>query len=398
VNVVFVCRQNPWRLDGGALIRNYWMIRALAREHRVHLVTAGGGEAAPADFAVACASITQFPQAGGAAGRMRRALDALRPGASYFTAGAVSRGMRRAVAALAGMPDTAIMADLSVRDALGDARAPVIFNAHNAEGVLLDRRAAYEPQPQRALVRFEALRTRRLEADFLRRACVVAACSDEDRNELARLEPRARERIVVVPNGVDAARYAGVAAAIPSGRTILVTGSFDWRPNVVGLEWFVERVVPELRLRLGDAFDVRVAGRMSEALATSLGAREGIVAVAHPPDMRTELERARVVLAPVLASSGTRLRVLEAWAAGRPVITTPAGALGLAYEEGRDLVTAEGAAELAEQTARVLDDESLWARLRAGGLDRAREYDWAGIGERFLAEALPLVAARLRER
>ncbi|MBD5606143.1 MAG: hypothetical protein IAI48_13815, partial [Candidatus Eremiobacteraeota bacterium] len=102
MNVIFVCQRNPWRLDGGALIRNYWMVRALAREHRVHLVTVDDAQdPVPEDFARVCASIGRFPRSGGALGRGRRALEALRPTTSYFTSGAVSPGMRRAVSRLA---------------------------------------------------------------------------------------------------------------------------------------------------------------------------------------------------------------------------------------------------------------------------------------------------------
>jgi glycosyltransferase involved in cell wall biosynthesis len=392
VTVVFVCQQNPWRLNGGALIRNYWMVRALAREHRVDLVTADDAtETVPPDFAADCASISRFGRSAGTLRRVRRVLGALRPWSSYYTSGAVSAAMRRAVKLLAARPDTCVMIDLGVRDALLGTRAPFIFNAHNTEYELQLRRATYISQPARTLLRFEASRTKRLEADFVRRALLTAACSAEDRDELRRLAPSARERIAIVPNGVDVARYAAVAASIPASRTILVTGSFDWQPNVVGLEWFMSDVLPALRAR-STALDVRVAGRMSDALAAKLTAR-GVTAVPRPADMRDELRGARIVLAPILPSSGTRLRILEAWAAGRPVATTASGAFGLRYASG-DLLVADDAPGLAAAAIRLLDTEELWTSVRAGGLERAADYDWQTIGERFLTELASALGAQ----
>jgi glycosyltransferase involved in cell wall biosynthesis len=387
---LFVCQQNPWRLDSGALIRNYWMIRALAREHEVHLATADeSDDPLPEDFRDVCASIEHFPRATGVFGRIGRVLGALRPASSYFTSGAVVPAMRRAVATFAAQPHAAIMIDFSMLDALGTALVPIIFNAHNVEYELLLRRAAREREPLRSLLRIEATRTRRLETRFLQRSLLVAACSQDDRDELARLDAGSLGKILVVPNGVDVVRYENVAACVPTTRRILVTGSFDWQPNLLGLRWFVDEVLPALRARAAFEPDIRVAGRMSDALAARLDALPGVTAVPRPADMRVELEGARIVLAPIVASSGTRLRILEAWAAGRPVATTPSGAFGLRYVAGRELLVAESAVDLADAANRLLTDDDVWRRIRAEGLVRAREYDWHTIGNRFMAEAAP---------
>jgi glycosyltransferase involved in cell wall biosynthesis len=100
--------------------------------------------------------------------------------------------------------------------------------------------------------------------------------------------------------------------------------------------------------------------------------------------MDVELRRASIVAAPVIASSGTRLRILEAWAAGRPVVTTPHGAFGLDYSDGSDIFVCSSAQRFAEAAIGLLDDASLRAKVRADGLARAATYDWSVIGAKLM--------------
>jgi glycosyltransferase involved in cell wall biosynthesis len=107
--------------------------------------------------------------------------------------------------------------------------------------------------------------------------------------------------------------------------------------------------------------------------------------------MRDELARARIVAAAILASSGTRLRILEAWAAGRPVVTTPAGAFGLPHTNGDELFAVEGPEAFVSAIADLLHDDACWEAMRARARDRALDFDWNTIGDRFLEEAEALL-------
>jgi len=394
LRVAFICQQNPWKLNGGALIRNYWLVRALAERFRVDLITAGDErEEVPAEFAAACASIARFPRPSGAASRRSRVAGMLRPRGSYFTSGSVTPALRHAVRKLTASGGYAAMTDLQMRDAL-PAGLPFVYNAHNAEYELLRRRAAIEESlAARAFVAVEARRIEPLERRFLRDATLVAACSAADREDLVRLWPAAAAKIAIVPNGVDVARFAPISVAPGEPGVILLTGSFDWRPNRVGLDWFMQRVLPALRReRAAGSFSVRVAGRMDAALAASLDALPNVRAVPNPRDMAAELGKASLVAAAILASSGTRLRILEAWAAGRPVVTTTAGAFGLDCRAGVELLVADEAEAFARTITSVLDDRERAGRLRAAALERVRQYAWPHIAERFLAESEPFFA------
>jgi glycosyltransferase involved in cell wall biosynthesis len=388
MRVLFLCDRNPWTLSGGALIRNACLIRALAREHEVELVTAdAGGGPVPQSFATTVRGVHRFPAPGAAA----RAAGALRPGSSYYVSGLVSAQMHRAVAELAASCDFAV-ADLRMANALAGTRIPYVYNAHNCETALVQRRAAIAPAPLRALLRIEAARLAAIETRFVREAAAVAACSEADRTDLARLAPLARHGIIIVPNGVDIARYAGVRAASAPTGTVLLSGSFDWHPNRVGLEWFLESVLPALQ-RLRGKWTVRVAGRMQPRFAALLAKRAAVEVSPNPIDMRDELRRAQIVAVPVLASSGTRLRILEAWAAGRPVVTTPEGAFGLDIYDGREARVAREPAAFAQAIDDLLRAPAACERIREAALARVEAFDWDAIGRAFLSDVAPLLAA-----
>ncbi|GAC1303740.1 MAG: hypothetical protein NVSMB19_13960 [Vulcanimicrobiaceae bacterium] len=386
--LLYLCQQNPWRLAGGGLIRNYWIARALAERFAVDLVTADDDVAAPAAYAARFRSIRSFPRPRGNGARARRALAALRPGASLLTAGTVTGDLRDHVARAARTERyRAVMFDLNMLEALPPG-VPRIYHAHNCETALLRRRAAIEKLPARAAVALDALRLRRIEAQVVRGARLVVACSRADIVDLAALVSGGGEGSVVVPNGVDVAGYATVRAASRGERVALITGSYDWRPNQLGLEWFCEAVLPALRACAGErTFAVRVAGRMSDDYARKISAFAPLVAVANPAAMTDELARATVVVAPILASSGTRLRILEAWAAGRPVVTTPEGAFGLDFTNDRDMIVRDRAdpGAFAHALWRVLDDPREQQALADAAYARANAYDWPALGAGLLA-------------
>jgi glycosyltransferase involved in cell wall biosynthesis len=388
-DILYLCQQNPWHLDGGALIRNYWLIKALATRYRVHLVTAGDpGDPIPADFAATCASIDRFPRPASPLFRLRQTL---RPSSTFYLSGIVTGAMRRFVRERVRDGSYAFaMLDFQMLDALAGTGLPFVYNAHNTEYVLLERRVELEKGLlQRAFVRIDAMRLKPIERRVVRDAIATLACSADDASELVALAPQARDTTFVVPNGVDVARYAETFAALPRAEkpTILVTGRFDWRPNRVGLDWFVAEVLPLLRQRLGTgSFEVRIAGRMSTDQERDLQALPDVVPARNPADMRDELARARIVAAAILASSGTRLRILEAWAAGRPVVTTPAGAFGLPHHSGDELFAVDGPGAFVDAIAQLLHDDRLWEAMRERARDRAMDFDWNRVGDRFLAE------------
>nr|WP_255697201.1 glycosyltransferase family 4 protein [Pseudacidovorax sp. NFM-22] len=155
------------------------------------------------------------------------------------------------------------------------------------------------------------------------------------------------------------------------GRTLLFVGALFYPPNEDALLWFARAVLPRLRRRVPDV-QVVAAGRAEASLCQQLAAH-GIAYAHEPADLRPLYAQATAVIAPVRGGGGTKLKVLEAWQYGRPVVATPHAARGLAVEPGRHLLVADRADRFARHCAALLTNPALAERLarEAGRLLRA---------------------------
>jgi polysaccharide biosynthesis protein PslH len=138
-----------------------------------------------------------------------------------------------------------------------------------------------------------------------------------------------------------------------------------------------------LRATLPDVI-VRIAGRMEPALEVELQHYPNVEAIPNPPEMEPHLAAATVVAAPIIASSGTRLRILEAWAAGRAVMTTSAGAFGLSCVSGQELMIRDEPPVFAKTLISMLGSSALRSALTNAALLRVEDYDWRSIGSVLL--------------
>ena len=233
---------------------------------------------------------------------------------------------------------------------------------------------------QRRFLDRGAARIRRVERRLLQEADQVWLCAEADRARLARLGP-ARARLAVVPNGVPPGRFRAVAPRTrpPSsggGRPgLLFLGQLGYPPNVQAVRYLARRVAPLLARARPEA-EIVVAGRApSRKLAELAGAAPNLRLVADPPDVAPLLRQADLMLVPLFKGSGTRLKILEAWAAGVPVVATPQAAEGLGARDGEDLLLARNAPAMLRAAQRLLDEPALYAGLSAAGLARvARDY------------------------
>jgi glycosyltransferase involved in cell wall biosynthesis len=250
---------------------------------------------------------------------------------------------------------------------------PTVLSLHNVDSEMLRSvaRAERALTPAWARTWNRALATRTVERRTLPRATAVLCVSDDDAGALAALA----RRVVVAPNGVDDELFE-VDPALPLGERVLFFGRLDYPPNVHGLERTLAEVWPRVRGQRPEALLAVAGAGMPERLAGRVAEAERVEALGFVPDLRSELERARVVLVPVWQGGGTRLKVLEGLAAGRPLAGTPLGVAGLGFEAGRHGLVARGAAELADAVVTLLADRERSLRLAREGRLLAERFHW----------------------
>jgi glycosyltransferase involved in cell wall biosynthesis len=254
------------------------------------------------------------------------------------------------------------------------ARIPLVLDAHNIEADVLATLGRTDGRPlHRLRWRWESAKTERLERRVMTAAAAVCTTSDADAAAAERLGSR---RTVVVPNGVDCAsvRYGPPADTVE----LLYVGHFGYRPNVLAAIELVDEVLPRVQALVPDARILLVGREPTPELLSRAG--ESVTIAADVPEVLPFLQRSRALVVPLRAGGGTRLKVLEALAAGVPVVSTPFGVAGLGVRDDREVLLGESAADLAAQCVRVLTEDELAAALSSQGRALAeRDYDWSVV-------------------
>lgn len=226
------------------------------------------------------------------------------------------------------------------------------------------------------------------ERGVLARMRGVFTCSQTDADIFTQWYGLPRERLIVVPNGVDTARFArpatvlapDIEAAVSGRQVLLFMGKPDYQPNREALAFLRGQVWPELERRRPGRFALLICGGQTRDLSDPARLQAGRV-----PDIVPCLHRADMCLAPLFSGSGTRLKILEYWAAGRPVVATTKAAEGL---EARDDVHLRLAAPTDFATAILRLDETPAEARRLAEAGRAlvvERYDWAPLRARWRA-------------
>jgi glycosyltransferase involved in cell wall biosynthesis len=264
--------------------------------------------------------------------------------------------------------------------------APVVLFEHNVEYLIWQRLATLERAPwRRALFELEWRKLRRQEAAACRRAALTLAVSDADRVRLAAMAPAAS--FDVIPTGVDTDYFAPSGAAERPG-ALVFTGSMDWHPNEDAVCHFCDDILPRIRERLPHA-TFTIAGRNPGPRVRSLASRAGIVVTGTVDDVRPHIAAAAVYVVPLRAGSGTRLKIFEALAMAKAIVSTTVGAEGLALTPDREIVMADDPTSFAARVIDLFDDPARRRRLGEAGRTLVEtHYSWPQIARAFEASCL----------
>lgn len=260
----------------------------------------------------------------------------------------------------------------------------VIYNWHNIESEAMRRYAESTLSPGRSVyAKLTAGKWERLERQILHDAFGHIVCSERERRQLSGIAPSAR--IKVIENGVDCANFAGLNTG-PDRKRIVFVGKMDYYPNIEAIIDFAHIAWPLVRAQL-TGLTLSIVGASPTAAVQALASIPGVEVTGTVPDVRPYYRDALAAVVPLRTGGGTRLKILEAMAAGVPVVSSTLGAEGLAVTPGSDILISDP------------DDHASWVRnlselaeseeRRTGLAEKALQlvqtrYDWNTLGQSLI--------------
>jgi glycosyltransferase involved in cell wall biosynthesis len=392
VRILWLMTELLHPIDKGGKIRTYNILRELKREHHVTYLALDDGSAAPDAAERAeeyCQELIRIPFRTRAKFTPGFYVDLLRNLASplpYFAEKWKSAPMQRAISEriTEGVFDV-VVCDFVTPSVNLPAELPcatVLFQ-HNVEAMIWKRHAevqehslksAYLYHQWRKADRFERLACRRFDQ--------VIAVSPEDAEIMRR--DYGVEAVADVPTGVDTEFFRPSGTRHPDPYNLVFTGSMDWLPNEDAIRYFTDQILPRLK-RIMPEITLTVVGRNPYPGLVELGRRDpSVIVTGRVDDVRPYIEQAAAYIIPLRIGGGTRLKVYEAMAMEKPIVSTTLGVEGLPVADGEHLLLADTPETFADGVARLLTDREFATNLgtRAADLVR-RKFGWQGVAKEF---------------
>ena len=264
---------------------------------------------------------------------------------------------------------------------LVDANLPTVLSQQNVDSYIWGRLCRQTRHPLRKLLFWTQGRTfHRYEQMMSPRFDAVAVASELDLELLQQISPD--QPIEVIPNGVDIQLYRP-NHAVEEEATLIYTGSMDWRPNEDAVLYFADYIFPIIQAGRPEV-EFRIVGKSPTDRVRALARRPGFTVTGMVEDPKPYIARATVYVVPLRIGSGTRLKILEALAMEKPIVSTTIGAEGLNLAANAEILIADDPNRFAESVVTLLSDRR--HRRRIGGRGRQRveaDYDWRQIGEKL---------------
>lgn len=366
--VLMLCPEPPYPLHGGGRMRTASLLEYFAAHGDVDVVIFRDPQERHGPFC--------FP-----AGMVRRVLTIQLPAHSRSR---LARGSRNIIRALRGVPplvdrfggfhaqlarclgrksyELAIVEHFWCApyvDILRRCARRVILDLHNLDSAVLASYAAQESL-LRPIYHRLAQRSRALEAQLLPRFDTVLVTCQEDARLVRLLAPCSQ--VLVYPNAIP----FRARPQEPKQQAVAFSGNLEYPPNRLAIQYFHRHIWPQVRAQAPDA-QWRIIGRHPEAVPERIRTDASVRLLGAVEDALPHLAGARVAVAPILTGGGTKVKILEAWAAGTAVVSSSAGAAGIPCRSGEHLLIADGPQEFATAVCRLLQDPHWADQLAANG-------------------------------
>jgi glycosyltransferase involved in cell wall biosynthesis len=271
---------------------------------------------------------------------------------------------------------------------------PKVMFEHNVEFMLRKRKWQVENRPiHRAILHAEWRKTKRLERTICQSFDHVLTVSDADKALLH--QEFAIEHASVVPTGVDAELFHPSGQNQVPGRIVFV-GSMDWDPNEDGVIWFLHAIYPKVVQALPNSSFVIAGRNPSRRLRAAASACKNVELTGWVSDVRPYLDQAEVVVVPLRSGGGTRIKIPEAMAMRRAVVSTRIGAEGLQLEDGRHICIADEPADFAASVIDLIRNPTRRSAIEvAARAEVVANYSWAAAVRTLITTLEQLVSGRL---
>lgn len=256
---------------------------------------------------------------------------------------------------------------------------PKVLFTHNVEAVIWERHWRVSRNPLFKLISWREYRTMaRIERLYLQKADHVLTVSDSDRDYFLKII--APQKITTIPTGVDIDYFTPTSTGSGQPDTLVFTGSMDWLPNEDAILYFAEKILPAVQARV-PGVKLRVVGRKPSPRVQALASGNSCIEVTGTvPDIRPHLESACVYVVPLRIGGGTRIKIFEAMAMGKAVVSTSIGAEGLPVTHGENILLADKPEDFAESVVRLLANANERDRLAIAARKLVENYySWPAV-------------------
>jgi polysaccharide biosynthesis protein PslH len=388
VNLLMVSPNLP-RPMSGASTRNYHLLKTLARQHSVSLLARVDSTEAAAysdtplleDFA----ENVQLVSLPASRSKRLRQFTSVVQGRSYSISVSRVEKVQKALDVLLSHDhyDVVLFESVLIAGYRLPQHVKVIIDQHNIEHELLYRTYQYERTWLRKWYNWWEYRLLKpVEIELCRKADLILVTSERELLLLQSMLPGSV--IEVVPNGVDTETFHDICVEQEVAKQIIFTGAMDYYPNIDAVLSFAQRCWPLIRAQIPDA-TWQIVGRNPPPEVQRLVGLPGITVTGTVPDVRPYLAASTVAIAPLLIGGGTRLKILEALAMRKAVVSTTVGCEGLALVSGKHLIVADQPEAFAQAVVELVKNPEKRRALGTAGRSLVEaEYSWERCGDQLL--------------
>jgi polysaccharide biosynthesis protein PslH len=391
MNILWLKTELLHPVDKGGKIRTYNMLKELKHEHRITYLTLDEGASAGAIAAADeyCHELIRIPHTGRTKFSLAFYSDLLFnvPSAlPYAIAKYKSSEMRNRIDERVSRGDIDVLICDFLTPAVNlDFRfdCPTVLFQHNVEAMIWKRHYQVQKNAVTKVYLYgQWLKMRAFEERLCRKFDAVIAVSAEDRDQMR--ADYSLDAVFDVPTGVDTTFFKPTGSPERDPMNLVFTGSMDWLPNDDAIRYFTDDILPIIRRQVPNV-SLNVVGRNPSPYLTELATKDpGIDVTGRVDDVRPYMEKATAYIVPLRIGGGTRLKIYEAMAMEKPIVSTTVGAEGLPLQNGAELLLADNAQAFAEAIVKILKEPELAGRLATCAAHTVRErFGWQRVAADF---------------